>query len=142
MSEKKISYLSRNFDDYKDSLVEFTKKYYPNVAESLNDASIGSWLIDMVAAVSDNLSYHIDRVYNETNIETAQERGSIYALARSNGFKVPGPKGAMTEVKFSCHLPVYVVKNINDNSTTNTPNWRFAPVIKKGTKLSSLRLTG
>lgn len=137
MSEKKISYLSRNFDDYKDSLVEFTKKYYPNVAESLNDASIGSWLIDMVAAVSDNLSYHIDRAYNETNIETAQERGSIYALARSNGFKVPGPKGAMTEVKFSCHLPVYVVKNINDNSTTNSPNWRFAPVIKKGTKLSS-----
>lgn len=137
MSEKKISYLSRNFDDYKDSLVEFTKKYYPNVAESLNDASIGSWLIDMVAAVSDNLSYHIDRVYNETNIETAQERGSIYALARSNGFKVPGPKGAMTEVKFSCHLPVYVVNNINDSSTTNTPNWRFAPVIKKGTKLSS-----
>ena len=137
MSEKKISYLNRNFDDYKDSLIEFTKKYYPNVAESLNDASIGSWLIDMIAAVSDNLSYHIDRVYNETNIETAQERGSIYALARSNGFKVPGPKGAMTEVKFSCHLPVYVVKNINDNSTTNSPNWRFAPIIKKGTKLSS-----
>ena len=137
MSEKKISYLSRNFDDYKDSLVEFTKKYYPNVAENLNDASIGSWLIDMVAAVSDNLSYHIDRVYNETNIETAQERGSIYALARSNGFKIPGPKGAMTEVKFSCHLPVYVIKNNNDNSTTSTPNWRFAPVIKKGTKLSS-----
>ena len=137
MSEKKISYLNRNFDDYKNSLVEFTKKYYPIVAESLNDASIGSWLIDMVAAVSDNLSYHIDRAYNETNIETAQERGSIYALARSNGFKIPGPKGAMTEVKFSCHLPVYVVKNINDNSTTNTPNWRFAPVIKKGTKLSS-----
>jgi hypothetical protein len=137
MSEKKISYLNRNFDDYKNSLVEFTKKYYPNVAESLNDASIGSWLIDMVAAVSDNLSYHIDRVYNETNIETAQERGSIYALARSNGFKIPGPKGAMTEVKFSCHLPVYVIKNNNDNSTTSTPNWRFAPVIKKGTKLSS-----
>lgn len=137
MSEKKISYLSRNFDDYKESLIEFTKKYYPNVAESLNDASIGSWLIDMVAAVSDNLSYHIDRVYGETNIETAQERGSIYALARSNGFKIPGPKGAMTEVKFSCQLPVYVIKSGNNNSTTTIPNWRFAPIIKKGTKLSS-----
>ena len=137
MSDKKISYISRNFDDYKESLIDFTKKYYPNLAESLNDASIGSWLIDMVAAVSDNLSYHIDRVYGETNIDTAQERSSIYALARSNGFKVPGPKGAMTEVKFSCHLPVYVTNNLNDNSTTNTPNWRFAPVIKKGTKLSS-----
>ena len=138
MSEKKISYLSRNFDDYKKSLIDFAKKYYPNVAESLNDASIGSWLIDMVAAVSDNLSYHIDRVYSETNIDTAQERSSIYALARSNGFKVPGPKGSMTEVKFSCHLPVYSVRK-NDGSTRDYPNWKFAPIIKSGTKLSSGR---
>lgn len=138
MSEKKISYLSRNFDDYKKSLIDFAKKYYPNVAESLNDASIGSWLIDMVAAVSDNLSYHIDRVYSETNIDTAQERSSIYALARSNGFKIPGPKGSMTEVKFSCHLPVYSVRK-NDGSTLDYPNWKFAPIIKSGTKLSSGR---
>lgn len=136
MSEKKISYLSRNFDDYKKSLIDFAKKYYPNVAESLNDASIGSWLIDMIAAVSDNLSYHIDRVYGETNIESAQERSSIYALARNNGFKIPGPKGAMTEAKFSCHLPVYSIRK-NDGSTLDYPNWKFAPIIKSGTKISS-----
>lgn len=137
MSDKKISYLSRNFDDYKNSLKEFTKKYYPEIADSLNDASIGSWMLDLVAAVSDNLSYHIDRVYGETNIDYAQEKSSLYAMARNNGFKIPGPKGSMTEVKFSCLLPVYVVNSLNNDSTTNTPNWRFAPVIKKGTKLSS-----
>lgn len=137
MSDKKITYLSRNFDDYKKSLREYTKKYYPDISDSLNDASIGSWMIDLVAAVSDNLSYHIDRVYGETNIDSAQEKSSLYAMARSNGFKIPGPKGSITEVKFSCLLPVYVTNNANSNSTTNIPNWRFAPVIKKGTKLSS-----
>lgn len=136
MSDKKISYLSRNFEDYKESLRDFTKKYYPDIADSLNDASIGSWLIDMLAAVSDNLSYHIDRTYNETCVDSAQERGSLYALARSNGFKIPGPKGAMTEVKFSCFLPVYS-EYVNNENTSNTPNWHYAPIIKKGTKLSS-----
>ena len=60
MSDKKISYLSRNFDDYKQSLIEFVKKYYPQIANNFNDASIGSWLIEIVAAVADNLSFHLD----------------------------------------------------------------------------------
>lgn len=136
MSEKKISYLSRNFDDYKSNLIEIVEKYYPQVSNTLNDASIGSWLIDVVASVSDNLSYHIDRVYNETNIDSAQELSSLYSLARSNGLKIPGPKGSMTEVEFSCELPVNT-EYANSTSTQGIPNWYFAPVIKKGTKLSA-----
>ena len=136
MSEKKISYLSRNFDDYKNSLTEYVKKYYPQISPTLNDASIGSWLIDLVASVSDNLSYHIDRVYQETNIDSAQEINSLYSLARSNGLKIPGPKGAMTEVEFSCELPTNTDYS-NSESSQSVPNWYFAPVIKKGTKLSS-----
>lgn len=136
MSDRKISYLSRNFNDYKESLMDYTRKYYPEIADSLNDASVGSWLMDMVAAVSDNLSFHIDKVYNETCIDSAQERSSLYSLARSNGFKVPGPKGAMTEIKISCILPVYTYKR-NDDSTTSTPNWAYAPIIKKGSKVTS-----
>lgn len=136
MSEKKISYTNRTFEEYKESLKSYIKEYYPEIANDFNDASIGSWLIDLVAAVSDNLSFHIDRVYNETNINSAQEKSSIYAIARTNGVKIPGPKGAMTEVTFSCNLPVYS-NYANSSSTTGAPNWFFAPLIKKGTKLSS-----
>lgn len=136
MSEKKISYLDRNFEDYKNSLTNYLKIYYPQLTATLNDASIGSWLVDIVAAVSDNLSYHIDRVYQETNIQSAQESSSLYSLARSNGLKIPGPKGSMTEVEFSCELPLNTDYD-NSASTLSVPNWYFAPVIKKGTKLSS-----
>lgn len=132
--EKGISYLNRDFHDYRNSLLEYTKQYYPELVNEFNDASIGSWLIDMVANIGDNLSFHIDRVYQETNINSAQERSSVYALARNNGIKIPGPKGSMAEVTFSCELPI---NNNGSSSEMSNPNWNYAPLIKKGTKVSA-----
>ena len=135
MSNNKISYLNRNFDDYREALVDYVKQYYPQIANDFNDASIGSWMVDLVAAVADNLSYYIDKTYNETNLDTAAQAASVYSIARSNGLKVPGPKGAMAEVEFSCVLPA----NGSDNSDSGlgAPDKRYYPVIKKGTKVAS-----
>lgn len=126
--EKKISYLNRNYEDYRQALIDFSKKYYPDMEVEYNDASIASWLIDINADIADNLSYHIDRVFQETNINSANERASLYALARNNGFKVPGPKGAMAEVEFSCYIPM--------SSTNKEPDYDYAPIIRRGTKLA------
>ena len=131
MSEKSISYLNRNFTDYRNALIEFSKKYYPQYSVDFNDASVGSWLIDINADVADNLSYHIDRVFQETNIDSANELSSLYALARSNGFKVPGPKGAMAEVEISCVLP------IGNAGGETDPDWSYAPIIRRGTKFNA-----
>ena len=125
--EKGISYLNRTFEDYKNALKDFSKKYYPDMATEYGDASIGSWLIDINADVADNLSYHIDRVYQETNIDSAQEPSSIFNIARNNGIKVPGPKGAMAEVRFTCQVPV-------DGDTYSK---KYLPVIKRGTMVNS-----
>ena len=109
MSDKRISYLDRNFQDYKQALIDFTKKYYPDLDINYNDASIGSWFMDINADIADNLSYHIDRVFQETNIDSAAETSSLYALARNNGFKIPGAKGSMAEVEFTCTLIMRVL---------------------------------
>jgi hypothetical protein len=133
--EKGISYLNRDFHDYRNSLLDYSKQYYPELDGEFNDASIGAWLLDVVANVSDNLSFHIDRVYQETNIDSAQEKSSVYALARNNGFKIPGPKASMAEVEFSCELPVN--GSNNSSSQTSSPNWDYAPCIKRGTRISA-----
>ena len=125
--EKKISYLNRTYADYKEALIEMSERYYPDLSTSFNDASIAAWQIDVAADIADNLSYHIDRVYQETNIDSAQERKSLYSLARNCGVKIPGPKGAMAEVKMSVVLP----------TSTNEPNYNFAPIIKRGTRFAS-----
>ena len=126
--EKGISYLNRNYSDYKQALIEYSKKYFPDFNVTYDDASVASWLIGINAAVADDLSYHIDRVYQETSIDSAQERASLFNIARNNGVKIPGPKGSMAEVRFSCLLPV---------GGTNSPDYANAPVIKRGTKVSS-----
>ena len=125
--EKGISYLNRTFDDYKNALKDFSRKYYPDMATDYSDASVGSWLIDINADVADNLSYHIDRVYQETNIDSAQEPSSVMNIARNNGVKVPGPKGAMAEVRFTCQVPVDGQSYAKE----------YLPVIKRGTMVNS-----
>ena len=132
--EKGISYLNRTFGDYRNSLIGFTRQYYPELENEFNDASIGSWLLDVVANVSDNLSFHIDRVYQETNVDSANERASLYALARTNGVKIPGPKASLAEVLFSIELPV---ANPSAKSELRTPDWSYAPLIRKGTKVAA-----
>ena len=69
-----------------------------------------------------NLSYHIDRVYQETNIDSAREKSSLYSIARNNGVKIPGPKGSMAEVRISA-----ILEDIE----------REAPIIRRGTRFSS-----
>lgn len=125
--EKKISYLNRTYADYKEALIAMSEKYYPDLSTSFNDASVASWQIDVAADIADNLSYHIDRVYQETNIDSAQEKASLYALARNNGVKIPGPKGAMAEMRITVMLPV----------SDNTPDYGSAPIIKRGTRFAS-----
>lgn len=125
--EKKIPYISRNYDDYKAALIDLSKKYYPEMSFNFDDASVGAWFIDMNASIADELSYHIDRAYQETNIDSARKASTLFTMARNMGFKVPGPKGAMCEVAFRCVLPV----------SDDQPLWDYAPIIKKGTKVSS-----
>jgi hypothetical protein len=72
MGNRKISYINKDFNDFREALISYTKEYYPELVDNLNDASIGSWMIDMVAGVSDSLSYHIDRSFQETQINSAQ----------------------------------------------------------------------
>jgi len=131
--EKGINFLARNFDDYKSELIKFSNKYYPELSDSFNDSSVGSWFIDLVSSVGDNLSYHIDRMYQETNVNSAKLKSTVLNIARTNGLKVPGPKASMCEIELSCVLPV------GDTTTGNisSPDWNYAPIVKKSTVVSA-----
>lgn len=127
--EKKINYLARDFESIKGELMTFTKKYYPELVDSFNDASIGSWFIDLMSAVGDDLSYHTDRMYQETNLDSAKLRSSVLNAARLNGVKIPGPKCSMCEVEISVVIPIST-----DNST---PDWKYAPLLKRGSTVGN-----
>lgn len=128
--EKHINYLSRDFESIKEELIKFSNQYYPELSDDFNDSSVGAWFIDLVSAVGDDLSYHTDRQFQETNINSANLKSTLLNIARSNGVKVPGPKASMCEVEISCELPV-------DSTNISSPNWNYAPILQRTSLLSA-----
>ncbi len=45
MAEKKISYTTRDFESIRTELVNFTRTYYPDLLDNVNDASIFSVIL-------------------------------------------------------------------------------------------------
>ena len=78
MAEKKISYTVRDFQVLRTELINFTRTYYPDLVQNFNDAGIFSVMLDLNAAVTDNLNYQIDRSIQETVLQFAQQKNSIY----------------------------------------------------------------
>lgn len=126
MAEKKINYFARNFADVRGELITYVKHFYPELYQDFNDASIGMMLLELNAAVSDMLSYHTDRMFNETQIDYAQERRSLLNIARTLGLKIPGKRSSITLVDFSVTVPVF----------GDTFDIRYAPIVKYGTQVA------
>lgn len=129
MAEKKINYFARNFLDVKTELVEYVQHFYPELYQDFNDASIGTMLIELNAATADMLSYHTDRMFQETQIDYAQERRSVMNIARTLGLKIPGKRSSITLVDFSVTVPV------NQGNSSSGFDARYTPVLKYGTQV-------
>lgn len=103
---KKISYATRDFAGLRQELVRLTKEYYPDLVKNTNDASIYSVLLDLNAAIADNLHFHIDRVWQETMLDFAQQRQSLFFIAKTYGIRLPGNRPSVALCDFSITVPV------------------------------------
>ena len=65
------NYSARNFADIRLELLNYVKQYYPDIFSDFNDASVGTMLLELNAATADILSYHTDRMFQETQIDYA-----------------------------------------------------------------------
>jgi hypothetical protein len=105
MANKKISYTERDFEGIRRDLINFTQQYYPELIQNFNDASVFSVLMDLNAAVADNLNFNIDRSVQETVLQYAQQRSSVFNIARTYGLKVPGYRPSVAIVDISITVP-------------------------------------
>ena len=123
---KEISYATRDFAGLREELVTLTKKYYPELISNFNDASIYSVLLDLNAAVADNLHFHIDRVWQETMLDFAQQRQSLYHIAKTYGLRIPGLRPSVALCDFSINVPVRGDKD----------DERYEGILKSGAQVS------
>jgi hypothetical protein len=123
---KKISYATRDFAGLRQELVNLTKQYYPDLVKNTNDASIYSVLLDLNAAVADNLHFHIDRVWQETMLDFAQQRQSLFHIAKTYGIRLPGNRPSVALCDFTINVPVRGDKE----------DERYLGIIKSGAQVS------
>jgi hypothetical protein len=122
----KISYVERDFLGLRTELVNLTKEYYPDLIQNYNDASLYSVFLDMNAAIGDNLHYHIDRTMQETVLDYAQQKQSIYNIARTYGLKLPGKRPSVTLVDFTVNVPV----------SGDKEDSRYLGILRRGAQVS------
>jgi hypothetical protein len=126
MAEKKISYTARDFQTIRTELINFTRTYYPDLIQNFNDAGVFSVLMDLNAAVTDNLQFQIDRSIQETVLQYAQQKSSIYNIARTYGLKIPGQRPSVALVDFSITVPAFGDKE----------DLRYCGILRRGSQVS------
>lgn len=126
MANKKISYTTRDFQSIRTELINFTRTYYPELIDNFNDASVFSVLLDLNAAVSDNLQFNIDRSIQETVLQFAQQKSSIYNIARTYGLKIPGQRPSVALVDFSITVPAFGDKE----------DLRYCGILRRGSQVN------
>jgi hypothetical protein len=83
-------------------------------------------MLDLNAAVTDNLQFHIDRSIQETVLQYAQQRSSVFNIARTYGLKVPGQRPSVTLVDFSITVPAFGDKE----------DLRYCGILRRGAQVN------
>jgi hypothetical protein len=128
-NKKDVSYLGKDFGQFRRNLIEFTKQYFPDSYTNFNQASPGSLFIDMASYVGDVLSYYADANLKESLLEHASERGNIYDIAKSLGYR---PKNVVPAYVM---LDVYQIIPAIGTGINVKPDFNFATSIKSGMRV-------
>lgn len=86
----RIDYTNIDYESIRAALLELARERLPEWTDhSPND--LGVVLVELFAAMGDALFYYLDRVANESYLETAQERKSVVHLLRLIGYELRPP---------------------------------------------------
>jgi hypothetical protein len=121
-STNPVSFNKRTFSEYVDSTINLIREKYPEVYRDFTDSSVGTMLIEVNAGVANNLSQNLDRVFQETQLQYAQQKANILSIAKNLGFNIPAKRASVTVVDFSVQVPV----------RGDSPNPEYYPVIGPG----------
>src|SRR4051812_34870443 len=99
------NYLSRDYNSIRAELIDLLKVHFPEQYQDFNTVGIGMSLLELLAYVSDLLSHHTDKKFNELFIDGVQERTAVFRLAKTFGYKPVGFRPALTVADLEIQVP-------------------------------------
>ena len=85
--EKDIKYLNKDYNSFKNQLMEFAEVYFPDNFNDFSEGNPGMMFMEMASYVGDVLSFYTDTQLRESFLNTAQEKENLYNLAYTMGYK-------------------------------------------------------
>ena len=128
---KQIQYLNKDFDGFKQKLLEFAQIYYPDTYNDFSDTSVGLMLVEMAAYVGDVLAFYGDNQVQENFLEFAKQRDSLLALAYNHGY--------FPQVTYASSVDADIFQIIPSTLQSGlvTPDFNYAMIIDEGAQLQS-----
>jgi len=128
---KEVKYLNKDFEGFRNDLIEFAKSYFPSTYTDFNESSPGMMFIEMAAYIGDVLSYYVDSQFKESILAYAEEKRTIYNIAQSLGYvpKISFPASTV--------LDVYQTVPATGTGDSTRPNMNYALTVTNNTKVKS-----
>jgi hypothetical protein len=114
-TKRTLNYLGKDFDSFKQNLIDYTKTYFPNTYSDFNEASPGMVFIEQAAALGDVLSFYQDTQLKESMLAHATERKNVLALAQSMGYTPKVTSPAITTINVYQLVPSKGAPNYEPN---------------------------
>ena len=123
---KDITYINKDFGQFRKNLIDFTKQYFPDSYTDFNESSPGMLFMEMASYVGDVLSYYADNNIKESLLEQATERSNIFDIAKELGYTPKNAIPAYTDVDV-----FQLVPSIGSGDNVR-PDYNYALTIKSG----------
>jgi hypothetical protein len=128
---RNINYLNRDFTTLRNTLIEYTKTYFPDTYNDFSPASPGMMFMEMAAYVGDVLSFYLDNQVQETFIQYARQTTNIFDLAYMLGYKPKATNVSTVDIDFYQQLPA-IGSGIN-----NSPDYSYALAFASNTSVTN-----
>jgi hypothetical protein len=83
---RNITYLNKDFNQFRNSLIDYAKTYFPTSYTDFSPSSPGMMFMEMSAYVGDIMSFYLDNQIQENFIQYARQSDNLYALAYMLGY--------------------------------------------------------
>ncbi len=110
--DKDVKYLNKDFNSYKNQLMEFAEVYFPNNFNDFSEGNPGMMFLEMAAYVGDVLSFYTDTQLRESFLSLAQEKENLYNLAYAMGYKPKVTAASNVNLEIFQLLPSKLINNI------------------------------
>lgn len=117
---RSINYTGKDFNSFREQLLEFAKNYFPDSYSDFSVPSPGTMFLEMAAYVGDVLSFYQDVQVQETFLKFAKNPANLYAIAYMMGYRPKVTTVAEADMIFQQIVPARKTGRVDE---PYEPDW-------------------